>query len=70
MEEGTPSCQFPSALRGQQEEDPSGFFLSSFKILCIYSRETHRERQIRRQREKQTPCGKPSVGLDPRTLGS
>ena len=30
----------------------------------------HRERQRHRQREKQAPCRKPDVGLDPRTLGS
>ena len=29
-----------------------------------------RERQRHKQREKQAPCGDPSVGLDPRTLGS
>ena len=31
---------------------------------------TQRERQRHRQREKQTPCGEPNGGLDPRTLGS
>ena len=30
-------------------------------------RGTHRERQTHRQREKQAPCRKPDVGLDPRT---
>ena len=44
-------------------------------ILCIfkdfiYSWETHRERKRHRQREKQTPCREPDVGLDPRTPGS
>ena len=28
------------------------------------------ERQRHRRREKQAPCGKPDVGLDPRTPGS
>ena len=28
------------------------------------------ERQRHRQREKQTPCREPDVGLDPRTPGS
>ena len=39
-----------------------------FKILFIHER--HREKQRRRQREKQAPCGEPDVGLDPRTPGS
>ena len=29
-----------------------------------------RERQRRGQREKQTPCREPDMGLDPETLGS
>ena len=33
-------------------------------------RDTHRERQRHRQREKQAPCGDPDVGLDPRMPGS
>ena len=33
-------------------------------------RDTHRERQRHRQREKQAPYGEPNVGLDPRTPGS
>ena len=35
-------------------------------------RDTERERegQRHRQREKQAPCRKPDVGLDPRTPGS
>ena len=32
--------------------------------------DTHRERQRYRQREKQAPCQKPNVGLDPGTLRS
>ena len=39
-------------------------------ILFIYSWETQRETQRHRQREKQTPCGDPNMGLNPRTLGS
>ena len=33
-------------------------------------RDTEIERQRHRQREKQTPCREPDVGLDPRTQGS
>ena len=33
-------------------------------------RDTHRERQRHREREKQVPCREPNVGLDPRILGS
>ena len=33
-------------------------------------RDTEKERQRHRQREKQAPCGKPNVELDPRTPGS
>ena len=33
-------------------------------------RDTERERQRRRLREKQAPSGEPDVGLDPRTPGS
>ena len=33
-------------------------------------RDTHREKQRHRQREKQAPCRDPDAGLDPRTLGS
>ena len=33
-------------------------------------RDTHRETQRHRQREKQAPCGEPDVGLDPDTPGS
>ena len=44
-----------------------GFF---FKILLIYSWETHRERQRPRQREKQAPLREPNTELDPRTPGS
>ena len=55
---------------GQREsgEAPSGFYLV-FKILFIYSWETHRERQRRRQREKQAPCREPDVILDSGTSG-
>ena len=33
-------------------------------------KDTRRGRQRHRQREKQAPCRKPNVGLDPRTPGS
>ena len=33
-------------------------------------RDTEREKQTYRQREKQAPCRDPDVGLDPRTPGS
>ena len=33
-------------------------------------RDTERERQGHRQREKQAPCREPNAGLDPRTSGS
>ena len=33
-------------------------------------RDTERERQSHRQREKQAPCGEPDVGLDPGAPGS
>ena len=36
-----------------------------FKILFIYSWETHRESQRHRQREKHAPCRELIVGLDP-----
>ena len=32
--------------------------------------DTHTERQTHRQMEKQAPCKKPDVGLDPVTWGS
>ena len=32
--------------------------------------DTHRERQRHRQREKQTPCKEPDMGLDPWSPGS
>ena len=33
-------------------------------------KDTHREKQRHRQREKQAPAREPDVGLDPETLGS
>ena len=33
-------------------------------------RDTHRERQRHRQKEKQAPCREPKGGLDPETPGS
>ena len=37
------------------------------KNFYLFMRERERERQRPRQREKQTPCGEPEVGLNPRT---
>ena len=33
-------------------------------------KDTEREKQKHRQREKQVPCRKPDTGLDPKALGS
>ena len=46
--------------------------LSFFKkdFLCLFIRDTHRERQRHRQREKQVPWREPNVGLNPRAPGS
>ena len=33
-------------------------------------RDTEREKQRQRRREKQAPCREPNVGLNPRTQGS
>ena len=49
---------------------PHSLFFFFFKILFIYSQETHWERQRQRQKEKQAPCREWDVGLDPRTVGS
>ena len=46
------------------KNSPSTLCLFFFKILFIYSGETHR------QREKQAPCKKPDMGLNPGTPGS
>ena len=43
-------------------------FLKDF--IYLFMRNTHRERQKHRQREKQAPYRDPDVGLDPRTPGS
>ena len=51
-------------------EKMTSLSLSLLNILCIYSRETYRERQRLRQREKQAPCRKPDAGPDPRIPGS
>ena len=45
-------------------------FIYFLKILFIYSRETQRQSQRHRQRDKQAPCREPNVGLDLRTPGS
>ena len=41
-----------------------------FLRFYLFIHERHTERPRHRQREKRAPCGKPDVGLDPRTLGS
>ena len=43
------------------------FYCYFFKILFMYSRETQRGRERRKQREKQAPCGESDAGLDPGT---
>ena len=57
-------------IKNIQKKTPKWCREIFFKILFIYSLETHRERQRHRQREKQAPCREPDVGLDPRTPGS
>ena len=42
-------------------------FFFKLRILFVYSWETHREKQRRRQREKQAPCWESNEGLDART---
>jgi len=39
-------------------------------FIYVFMRDIQRERQRHRQKEKQAFCREPSVGLDPRTLGS
>ena len=60
-------CVFYRSL----ESLPSFFFKD---LIYLFMRDTHteRDRQIdrHRQREKQAPCRKPDVGLDPGTPGS
>ena len=46
-------------------------FVLFFKdFIYLFMRDTDRERQKHKQREKQAPCRKPNAGLDPRTLES
>ena len=45
------------------------YILKGF-FLFIHERHKEKERQRHRQRDKQAPCRKPNVGLDPRTPGS
>ena len=45
------------------------FLFFDFLRFYLFVHERHRERQIHRQREKQTPHREPDEGLDPRTLG-
>ena len=40
------------------------------KMFYLFIHERHTERGRHRQREKQAPCKKPDVGLDPRALES
>ena len=40
------------------------------KFIYLFIRDTQRERQRHRKREKQAPCGEPNMGLDPGTQGS
>ena len=65
----------PSSMRMAKRHGKKGLCLDwnclfFFKILLIYSWETHRERQRPRQREKQAPCREPDMGLDPGSPGS
>ena len=46
----------------------SGLFF--FLRFYLFMRDTERERQGHRQREKQAPCREPDVGLDPGSPGS
>ena len=46
------------------------FFVIKKYFIYLFMRDTERERQRRRLREKQAPSGEPDVGLDPRTPGS
>ena len=39
-------------------------------FIYLFMRDTERESQRHRQREKQAPCREPDVGLDPRSPGS
>ena len=39
-------------------------------FIYLLMRDTERESQRHRQREKQAPCGEPDVGFDPRTPAS
>ena len=39
-------------------------------IIYLFMRDTEREGQRHRQREKQAPCGEPDAGLDPWSPGS
>ena len=44
------------------------FFFKDF--IYLFMRDTERERQRHKRREKQAPCREPDVGLDPRSPGS
>ena len=49
---------------------PIALMVYFFLRFYLFIHERHTERDRDRQREKQAPCGKPDVGLNPRTLGS
>ena len=52
------------------QETPVGAWWLFFFLRFTYSWETYEERWRHRQKEKQTPCREPGVGLDPKTPGS
>ena len=54
----------------KQKCDRIWFLLYFFKRFYLFIHERHRERQRHMQREKQTPCGEPDAGLNPRAPGS
>ena len=64
----TYECQFiyKTKLEGNLKEHFLILYFFKRFYWFIHARHTQRERQ----REKQTPCREPDVGLDPRTPGS
>ena len=59
------------AIAGERDQpilaDVWGFFFLRF---CLFIRDTEREKQKHRQREKQAPCREPDMGLNPGCPGS
>ena len=49
---------------------PFYVFIYFKDFIYLFIRDTHREKQRHRQREKQAPCREPDAGLNPRSLGS